>query len=101
MIIVHVFIHAKPDMIDAFKEANVKNARSSIREPGILRFDVMQQEDDPTRFLLVEIYKDDKAIAQHKQTLHYAEWLKFAEPMLAEPRTKIIYKNIFPDNKEY
>lgn len=101
MIIVHVFIHAKPNMIGAFKEANVKNARSSSREPGILRFDVMQEEDDPTRFLLVEIYKDDKAIAQHKQTPHYAEWLEFAEPMLAEPRTKIIYKNIFPDDKEF
>jgi quinol monooxygenase YgiN len=99
MIIVHVYLHSKPDLIDAFKEANITNAKSSIKEPGILRFDVLQQDDDPSRFLLVEVYKDEKAIARHKETAHYAQWVKNAEPMLAEPRTKIIYKNIFPDDK--
>lgn len=101
MIIVHVYIHAKEEMINEFKEANIKNASSSVREPGILRFDVLQQEDDPSRFMLIEIYKNEKAIAAHKETLHYAEWLKVAEPMLAEPRSRIFYKNMFPDEKKW
>lgn len=100
MIIVHVYLHAKEEMINAFKEANIKNAKSSVQEPGILRFDVMQQGDDPLRFLLVEIYKNEKAISAHKETAHYAEWVKVAEPMLAEPRVKTIYRNLFPDDNE-
>ncbi|MCL6087498.1 MAG: antibiotic biosynthesis monooxygenase [Actinobacteria bacterium] len=94
MIILHVFLHSKPDLIDALKEVNIKNANSSIKEQGVLRFDVLQQDDDSSRFLLVEVYKDEKAIVQHKETDHYAQWVKNAEPMLAEPRTKIIYKNV-------
>jgi autoinducer 2-degrading protein len=101
MIIVHVYMHAREEMINAFKEANIKNAKNSIKEPGILRFDVLQQEDDPSRFLLVEIYKNVKAISAHKETAHYAEWLKVAEPMFAEPRVKTIYRNLFPDEKEW
>ena len=100
MIIVHVYLHAKEEMINAFKEANIKNAKSSVQEPGILRFDVMQQEDDQSRFLLVEIYKNEKAISAHKETAHYAEWIKVAEPKLAEPRVKTIYRNLFPDDNE-
>ena len=100
MIIVHVYLHAKEEMINAFKEANIKNAKSSVQEPGILRFDVMQQGDDPLRFLLVEIYKNEKAISAHKETAHYAEWVKVAEPKLAEPRVKTIYRNLFPDDNE-
>jgi len=100
MIIVHVYLHAKEEMINAFKEANIKNAKSSVKEPGILRFDVMQQEDDQSRFLLVEIYKNEKAISAHKETAHYAEWVKVAEPKLAEPRVKTIYRNLFPDDNE-
>jgi len=101
MIIVHVYLHAKEEMINAFKEANIKNAKSSVQEPGILRFDVMQQEDDQSRFLLVEIYKNEKAISAHKETAHYAEWVKVAEPKLAEPRVKTIYRNLFPDDNEF
>lgn len=101
MIIVHVYLHAKKEMINAFKEANIKNAQSSVQEPGILRFDVLKQEDDPSRFLLVEIYKNEKAISAHKETVHYAEWVKVAEPMLAEPRVKTIYRNLFPDDNEF
>jgi (4S)-4-hydroxy-5-phosphonooxypentane-2,3-dione isomerase len=101
LIIVHVHLHSKKEMTDAFKEANIKNARNSIKEPGILRFDVLQNEDDPARFLLVEIYKDEKAVLAHKETAHYAEWVKTAEPMLSEPRTKTIYKNLFPENNEW
>ena len=101
MIIVHINLHTREEMIDAFKEANIKNASNSIKEPGILRFDVLQQEDDPSRFLLVEIYKNEKAVSAHKETEHYAEWLKAAVPMLAEPRSRVFYRNIFPDEKEW
>jgi (4S)-4-hydroxy-5-phosphonooxypentane-2,3-dione isomerase len=100
MIVVNVYIRARKEMTDVVKEANIKNAKNSIKEPGIIRFDVMQQEDDPSRFLLVEIYKNEKAISAHKETAHYAEWVKVAEPMLAEPRLKTIYRNLFPDDNE-
>lgn len=101
MVIVHVFIKIKPDMLESFKAATLKNAQNSIKEPGILRFDFMQQEDEPLSFLLVEVYKDSNAVAQHKETSHYAEWRQSAEPMIAEPRKSIKYVNIFPEDKEY
>lgn len=101
MIIVHVYLHVKDEMINTFKEATIKNAKNSVQEPGIIRFDVLQQEDDPSRFLAVEIFKDEKAISAHKETAHYAEWLKIAVPMLAEPRFRNKYRNQFPDDKEW
>lgn len=101
MVIVHVFIKIKPDMLEPFKAMTLKNAQSSIKEPGILRFDFMQQEDDPLSFLLVEVYKDSNAVAQHKETSHYAEWRQSAEHVIAEPRKNIKYVNIFPEDKEY
>ena len=101
MVIVHVFIKIKPDMLEPFKAATLKNAQNSIKEPGILRFDFMQQEDDPLSFLLVEVYKDNNAVAQHKETSHYAEWCQSAEHMIAEPRKRIKYVNIFPEDKEW
>jgi (4S)-4-hydroxy-5-phosphonooxypentane-2,3-dione isomerase len=101
MVIVHIFIKVKQDMLEPFKAATVKNAQKSIKEPGILRFDFVQQEDDPLNFLLVEVYKDSNAIAQHKETPHYAEWCKDAEYMIAQPRKKIKYINIFPEDKEW
>jgi len=101
MVIVHVFIKIKPDMLEPFKAATLKNAQNSIKEPGILRFDFIQQEDDPLSFLLVEVYKDSNAIAQHKETSHYDEWCKSVEHMIAEPRKRIKYVNIFPEDKEW
>ena len=101
MVIVHVFIKIKPDMLELFKAATLKNAQNSIKEPGIMRFDLIQQEDDPLSFLLVEVYKDSNAIAQHKETSHYDEWCKSAEHMIAEPRKRIKYVNIFPEDKEW
>ena len=71
MLIVHVHIQVKPDQVDAFKAACVENSRNSLQEPGIARFDVLQQQDDPTRFLLVEVYRSAEAPAAHKQTAHY------------------------------
>jgi len=98
MIIVHVYLHAREETISAFKEATIKNAKNSIKEPGIIRFDVLQQEDDSSRFVAVEIFKNERAMLAHKETSHYAEWLKTAVPMLAEPRTRKRYLNHFPDD---
>jgi autoinducer 2-degrading protein len=96
MLIVHVQVRVKPECIGAFKEATIENARNSIREPGIARFDVIQQKDDPTRFVLVEVYRSVEATAAHKETPHYAAWRDRAEPLLAEPRSRVQYSNVFP-----
>jgi (4S)-4-hydroxy-5-phosphonooxypentane-2,3-dione isomerase len=98
MIIVHVYLHAKKEMINAFRDATIKNARNSVQEPGIIRFDILQQEDDTSRFLAVEIFRDEKAMSAHKETEHYKEWLANAVPMLAETRTRKKYVNRFPDD---
>ncbi len=96
MLIVHVHAHVKPQFIDAFKQATVENARNSVKEPGIARFDVIQQADDPARFILVEVYRTAQAPAQHKETSHYQTWRDTVAPMMAEPRTSVKYSNIFP-----
>lgn len=98
MFIVHVFVHVKPEFIDAFKEASIDNAGNSIEEPGIARFDVIQQIDDPSRFVLVEVYRSEQAPAGHKETAHYKRWRDVVENMMAEPRYSIKYSNIFPDD---
>ena len=96
MLIVHVFVHVKPDRIDAFKAATLDNARNSVREPGVARFDVIQQQDDPTRFVLVEVYRTADDPARHKETAHYARWRDAVADMMAEPRSSVKYSNIFP-----
>jgi (4S)-4-hydroxy-5-phosphonooxypentane-2,3-dione isomerase len=96
MWIVHVHVHVKPDHLEAFKQATIDNASNSVKEPGIARFDVIQQQDDPTRFVLVEVYRNQEATVAHKQTAHYAAWAEKVTPMLAEPRTRAAYDNIFP-----
>jgi len=96
MLIVHVYVHVKPESIEAFKEATVENARHSVQEPGIARFDVIRQADDPTRFVLVEVYRNAEAPAQHKETAHYAKWRDAVAPMMAEPRSSVKYTNVFP-----
>lgn len=98
MLIVHVHVHVKPDCEDAFREASLANARASVREPGIARFDVCQQSDDPSRFLLVEVYRNADAPARHKETGHYATWRDAVEPMMAEQRSSVKYTNAFPDD---
>jgi quinol monooxygenase YgiN len=96
MLIVHVHAHVKPDSVDAFREATTENARHSVEEPGIARFDVIQQQDDPARFILVEVYRTLEAPAQHKQTAHYQKWRDVVAPMMAEPRTSVKFSNVFP-----
>jgi (4S)-4-hydroxy-5-phosphonooxypentane-2,3-dione isomerase len=97
MLIVHVHVHVKPESADAFRAATIENARNSIAEPGIARFDVLQQADDPARFLLVEIYRNAEAQARHRETAHYAIWRDTVAPMMAEPRTSVKYTGVFPE----
>lgn len=98
MFIVHVHAHVKPEFVEAFKQATLENARQSVREPGVARFDVIQQQDDPTRFILVEVYRTPEDAAKHKETAHYPIWRDTVAEMMAEPRTSIKYTNIFPDD---
>lgn len=98
MLVVHVHVHVKPDCVDAFKAATVENARSSVQEPGIARFDVIQQEDNPTRFVLIEVYRTPEAPAQHKETAHYQKWRDAVADMMAEARSSVKFTNIFPDD---
>jgi autoinducer 2-degrading protein len=94
MLIVHVHIVVKPDSIEAFKDATIENARNSRKEPGIAHFDLIQQHDDPTRFVLVEVYRSVAAMAAHKETPHYAAWRERAESLMAAPRTRVQYTNV-------
>jgi autoinducer 2-degrading protein len=96
MLVVHVHVHVKPECVDAFKAAALENAKASLREPGIARFDVAQQQEDPTRFVLVEIYRTEDAPAKHKNTAHYQKWRDAVAPMMAEPRTSVKYSNVSP-----
>ncbi len=96
MFIVHVFCHVKPEFVDQFQAACIENARNSVQEPGIARFDVCQQQDDPTQFLLVEVYRTPDDPAEHKKTAHYAQWAETVAEWLAEPRSRIVYGNVFP-----
>jgi autoinducer 2-degrading protein len=99
MFIVHVFVHVKPDRIEEFKKATLENARNSVLEPGIARFDVVQHLEDPTRFILVEVYRTSEDPARHKETAHYQTWRDTVEDMMAESRTRIKLANLFPDEK--
>lgn len=101
MLIVHVQVHVKPECVEAFRQATLENARQSVQEPGIARFDVVQQQDDPTRFVLVEAYRTPAAPAAHKETAHYAKWRDTVAPMMAEPRTSVKYSNVIPDDQSW
>lgn len=96
MFIVHVFVHVRSESAAAFAAASTENAANSLREPGVCRFDVIQQQDDPTRFVLVEVYKTAGDAASHKETAHYRKWRDAVEPMMAEPRSSIKYGEVFP-----
>ena len=98
MLIVQVHVSVKPDAVEAFRAASVVNAAASVREHGIARFDVHQQVDDPTRFILSEVYRTAEAAAAHKGTAHYQTWRDTVADMMAEPRTSVKYGNVFPDD---
>lgn len=97
MFIVHVQVHVKPEFIEAFRTATVDNASNSIQEAGIARFDVVQGLDDPSRFVLVEVYRTPDDPARHKETAHYKKWAETVAPMMAEPRSSVKYANVYPD----
>jgi quinol monooxygenase YgiN len=98
MLIVHVHVHVKPEDIEAFKQASLDNASHSIKEPGIARFDVIQRVDDPTQFILIEVYRSVEATVQHKETAHYKRWRDAVGDMMAEPRASVKFNNVFPDD---
>ncbi|MGC9395348.1 MAG: putative quinol monooxygenase [Anaerolineae bacterium] len=85
--------------MEAFKAATLENARHSVQEPGIARFDVVQQLDDPTKFVLVEVYRTPDDPARHKETAHYRKWRDTVAEMMAEPRSSVKYANAFPDDE--
>jgi (4S)-4-hydroxy-5-phosphonooxypentane-2,3-dione isomerase len=101
MLVVHVHVRVKPECVDAFKAATLANARASVQEAGIAAFDVVQQADDPTRFVLVEAYRTPAAPAAHKETAHYAAWRDAVAAMMAEPRTSVKFGNVFPDDASW
>lgn len=98
MLILIVDVHVIRGMEDAFREATIRNASNSVKEPGIARFDVLQDEADPCRFVLVEVYRDADAPARHKETEHYAEWRETVAPMMAHTRTARRFSNVYPED---
>jgi autoinducer 2-degrading protein len=91
-----VYVHVLPESVEAFRAASLSNATASIREPGVVRFDVMQESSDPTRFVLFEVYRGQEGAAAHKQTAHYQAWRNAVAPMMAEPRTSKSYATVTP-----
>ena len=98
MLVVHVHVYVNPDAVEEFKAATVVNARNSVQEPGIARFDVVQDNDDPTHFVLVEVYRSLAATVAHKETAHYATWRDTVAPMMAKPRTSVKFTNVYPED---
>ena len=96
MYVIHVHVHVKPEAVEAFKAASLANAGASVQEPGIARFDVVQQLDDPTRFVLMEAYRTPEDQGRHRQTAHYAAWAAAVAGMMAEPRSAVKFSSVFP-----
>lgn len=101
MLVVHVHVHVKPDCVEAFKAATLANARASVREPGVARFDIVQHTDDLTKFVMVEAYRTPEAPAAHKETAHYAAWRDAVASMMAVPRTSVKFSNVYPDDENW
>lgn len=101
MLVVHVHVHVKPEHVAAFVEETRKNSSASLLEPGVARFDVVQQADDATRFVLIEAYKNAEAPAQHKQTAHYAAWRDAVADMMQSPRTSVKYQSVAPEDARW
>ncbi len=98
MLVVLVQAQVKPDCVDSFRQATAENARASLQEPGVARFDVIQQVDDPSRFILIEVYRHTEATLRHKETAHYQKWRDTVAPMMAAPRASIKYVNVYPED---
>ena len=100
MLVVHVHVHVKAELGEAFKQATLANARASLEEPGVARFDILQQQDDLSRFVLVEAYRSPEAAVAHKDTAHYKTWRDAVAPMMAEPRSSVKFSNVFPGDSD-
>lgn len=101
MLVVHVHVSVKPEFVDAFREATVANALESLKEPGVARFDLLQQSDSPARFIIVEAYRNADAPAKHKETRHYQIWRDAVAPMMAEPRVSVKFANVHPRDEQW
>lgn len=101
LLVVHVHVHVKPEAVEAFRAASLENAQHSLAEAGVARFDVIQQADDPTRFVLVEVYRNAAGAAAHKETAHYARWRDLVADLMAEPRFSVKYANAFPPDDRW
>ena len=101
MLVVHVQIRVKPEFIEAFIRATLENARQSVQEPGVARFDVVQRQDDPSRFVLVEVYRTAEAQPAHRETRHYQAWRDAVAPMMMEPRIGDKFTNLFPADEAW
>ncbi len=101
MYIVQVMIHVKGDKVGEFQAATIENAKATIKEPLVARFDLIRQTEDPTRFVLFEVYRSKEGHARHKETAHYKKWQEIAEPLMAEPRTRIIGETVYPDDSAW
>ncbi len=101
MLVVHVHVKVRPESIEAFKQASIANARESLKEPGIARFDLLQQQDDPSRFVLLEAYRTTAAAGAHKETSHYQVWRDAVALMMAEPRFSVKFTNLFPEDEAW
>jgi (4S)-4-hydroxy-5-phosphonooxypentane-2,3-dione isomerase len=101
MIVVIVQVHVNADAVTAFEAATEDNAANSRLEPGVVRFDVLRQQQDPTRFALVEVYRDQTAVTAHKTTAHYLRWRDAVADLMAEPRVGVAYSNVSPSDNEW
>jgi autoinducer 2-degrading protein len=100
MIAVCIYAHVKPEHREAFIEATLENARSTVQEPGNLRFDVIQQADDPDRLMLYEVWRDEAGMKAHKETAHYARWRDTVAGWMAEDRRGVRHEGLFPETEE-
>jgi quinol monooxygenase YgiN len=98
MMVMIVYCQVKPEFVEAFREACLENARNSVQEPGCARFDVLQQQDDPTRFVLYEAYRTPEDHPKHRETAHYAQWRDTVADMFAGPRSAVKYESAFPED---
>jgi (4S)-4-hydroxy-5-phosphonooxypentane-2,3-dione isomerase len=96
-----VDVHVKPESVADFLQATLENASASVQEPGIARFELVEQQDDSTRFVLIEVYRTPEGVTAHRATAHYAKWRDLVEPMMAEPRQRVLYNAVFPDPKSW
>jgi quinol monooxygenase YgiN len=101
MLVVQVHVRVKPEFVERFRAATIENARQSLAEPGVARFDVLEQASDPTRFVLTEVYRTSAAPVSHKATAHYQTWRDAVAEMMAEPRTSVEFTNIFPEEEDW